>query len=79
MINIAVFEKTVENVRKHRNIKLFTTKREIKYLVPEPNFYITKFFTENSLAIEMKKKEILLNKTVYLGLSILELSKILTH
>ena len=79
MINIAVFEKTVENVRKHRNIKLFTTKREIKYLVPEPNFYITTFFTENSLAIEMKKKEILLNKTVYLGLSILELSKILTH
>ena len=46
----------MENVRKHRNVKLFTTKREIKYLVPEPNFYTTKFFTENSLAIEMKKK-----------------------
>ena len=56
MINTAVFGKTVENVRKHRNVKLFTTKREIKYLVPEPNFYTTKFFTENSLAIEMKKK-----------------------
>ena len=78
-MNNAVFGKTMENVRKHRDIKLFTTKRRIKYLVPEPNFYTTKFFTENSLAIEMKKKEILLNKTVYLGLSILELSKILTH
>ena len=47
----------------------------------EPNYDIIKFFTENLLVIEMikKKTEILMNKPVYLGLSILELSKILMY
>ena len=45
----------------------------------EPNYRTTKFFTENLFAIEMKKTEILMNKPVYLGLSILELSKIQMH
>ena len=45
----------------------------------EPIYYTTKFFTENLLAIEKKKTEILMNKPVHLGLSILELSKILMH
>ena len=63
--------------RKHRYIKLVTTERRRNYLVSEPNCHTTKFFTENVLAIKMKKTEILMNKPVYLGLSILELSKIL--
>ena len=68
----------MENVRKHRDIKLVTTERRRSYLVSEPNYHTTKFFREHSLVIEMKKKtELLLNKPVYLGLSILELSKIL--
>ena len=66
----------MENLRKHRDIKLVTTERRRNYLVSEPNFYTTKFFTENLLAIETKKTEILMNKPVCLGLSILELSKI---
>ena len=45
----------------------------------EPNYHITKLFTENLLAIEMKKTEILMNKPIQLGLSILELSKVLMH
>ena len=45
----------------------------------EPNYYTTKFFTENLLAIEMKKTEILMNEPVYLGLSIPELSKIFMY
>ena len=40
----------------------------------EPNYYATRFFTENVLAIEMKKKQILMNKHVYLELSVLKLS-----
>ena len=68
-------EKTMENVRKHRNIELVTTERRRKYLVSEPNYHTTKFFTENLLAIEMRKTQILLNKPVYLGLSILDLNK----
>ena len=69
----------MKNLRKHRNIKLVTTERRRNYLVSEPNYYTTKFFTEYLLAIEMKKTEILMNKPVYLGLSILKLSNILMN
>ena len=55
MTNNAVFEKTVENVKKHKDIKLVTTEKK-KYLVSDPNYPTTKFYTENLLAIEMKKK-----------------------
>ena len=52
MIN-AVFGKTMENVRKYRDIKLVTTERRRKYLVWEANYDATKFFTENLLVIEL--------------------------
>ena len=78
-MNNVVFGKTVENVRKHRDIKLVTTKRRKNYSVSEPNYHTTKFFTEHLLAIKIEKTEILMNKPVYLGLSILELSKILMY
>ena len=55
-MNNAVFGKTMENMRKHRDIKLVTTERRRSYLVSEPNYHTTKFFTENLLAIEIKKK-----------------------
>ena len=45
----------MENVKKHRDIKLVTTERRSNYLVSETNYHITKFFTENCLAIEIKK------------------------
>ena len=55
-MNNAVFGKTIENVRKHRDSKVVTTERRRNYLVSEPNYCTTKFFTENLLAIlEMKK------------------------
>ena len=79
LMNNAGFGKTMENVRKHRDITLVTTKRRRNYLVSEPNHHTTKFFTEDLLATEMKKTQILVNKTVYLGFSILELSKILSY
>ena len=49
------------------------------YLVTESNYHITKFFTEYLLAKGTKKTEIIMNKPVYLGLAILELSKILIY
>ena len=58
-MNNVVFGKTVENVRKHRHIKLATTQRRRNYLVSEPNYHTTKFFTETLLAIEMKKQRYL--------------------
>ena len=62
-------------MRKHRNIKLLTTERKKKYLVSEWNYHTIKFFTENLLTIETRKPQILMSKPVYLGLSILHLSK----
>ena len=51
------FGKTMENVRKHRDIKLVTTDEKRNKLVSEPNYHTTKGFSENLLAIEMKKKK----------------------
>ena len=50
-----VFEKTIGNVRKHSYIKLVATEKWRNYLVEETNDHTTKFFSENVLAIEMKK------------------------
>ena len=75
MGNVAGFEKTLGNVTKYRNIKLVTTERRRNYLVSEPNYHTTEFFSKNLLATEMRKAQILMNKSVYLGLLKLDLSK----
>ena len=77
LVNNSVFGKIMENVRKHRDIKLVTTDKRINQLVSEPNYHTTKWFSENLLATEMKKTKVKMNKLVYLGLSILEISKTL--
>ena len=74
-MNNAVFGKTMGNIRKHRNINLATTERRRNYLVSEPNYHTTKFLEENLLATEMIKTQVVMNKPVYLSLSILDLSK----
>ena len=73
LMNNDVFGKTVENVRKHRDIKLVTTDKRRNQLVSEPNYHTTKWFSEKLLTIEMKKTKVKMNKPVYLGLSILEI------
>ena len=62
-------------MRKRRNIKLVATESRRNVLVSEQNYYATNFFTENLLAIEIRKTQILMNTPVYLGLSVLDLSK----
>ena len=79
LINKVVFGKTMENVRKRRGNKLVIRGRRSIYLVSKPNYHTTKFFTEYLLAWKMKKTHTLMNKPVYLGLSMLELSKILMY
>ena len=77
LMNNAVFGKTTENVRKHRDIKLVNTDTKRNKLVSEPNYHTTKWFSKNALAIEMKKKTVIkANSPIYLGLAILSLSKI---
>ena len=79
-MNNAVFGKTMENVRKRRYIKLVTTDKKRKRLVLRPGYHTTKSLSENFLAIELKKKAKLnMNKPIYLGFSILEISKALMH
>ena len=66
-------------MRKHRNIKLVTTDKRRNQLVPEPKYHTTKWFSEKLLTIEMKKTKVKMNKPIYLGLSILEISKTLMY
>ena len=75
LMNNSVFGKTMENVRKHRDIKLVTIDERRNKLVAEPNYHTTKQCSENLLAIEMKKTKVKINKPVYLGMSILDISK----
>ena len=75
LINNSVFGKTVENVRKHRDIRLVTTDKIRNQLVSKPNYHKTKWFSEDFLAIEVKQTIIKRNEPVYLGLPVLDTSK----
>ena len=79
LMNNSVSGRTFINVRKQRDIKLVTTDKRRNQLVSEPNYHTTKWFSENLLAIEMKKTKVKMNKLVYLGFSILEISKTLMY
>ena len=69
----------MENMRKHGDTKLVTTEEKRIKLVSEPNYHTTKHFSKNLLAIEMKKTKSKMNKPVYLGMSILDISKTLMY
>ena len=76
LMNNAVFGKTMENARKHRDIKLVKTDKKRNKLVSEPNFHTMKLIDNNLAIIEMRKVKVKMNKPIYLGLSILDISKI---
>ena len=79
LMNNTDFGKAMENVIKHRDIKFVTTNRRRNYLVLEPDYHTKKCFQDNSLTIEIKRTQILMNKTVYFGISILEIRKIVMY
>ena len=79
LMNNAVYGKTMENLRKHRIIKLVNNDKKRNKLVSEPNYHTTKWFLENLLATEMKTTSVKMNKPIYLGLAILSLSKTLRY
>ena len=79
LMNNSVFGKTMENIRKHRDIKLETTGKKRSKLVSEPNYHTFNLIGEDLSIIEMKKTKVKMNKPIYLGLSILEISKILMY
>ena len=79
LMNNALFCKTMENIRKHRNIKLVTTEEKFKKLVIKLNFKSSVLFSENLMEFEMGKVKVVMNKPVYLGQVILDLSKLVMY
>ena len=61
LMNNAVSEKTMENVRKHRGIKLVTTDKRRNQLSSGPNYHTTKYFSKDLMPLEMKKTKIKMN------------------
>ena len=79
LINNPVFGKTMENIRKHRDIKLVATDKKRSTLVSEPNYHTMNYISKDLSIIEMNKTKVKMNKPIYLGLSILEISKLLMY
>ena len=79
LMNNSLFGKTMENVRNHRDIKLVTSDKRRKRLFSEPNYHSHKNFSEYLMAIEMKKTRVKMIKPIYLGMSILDISKMIMN
>ena len=79
LMNNSVFGKTMENVRNHRDIKIVTTNKQRNKYASEPNYHTTKRISKNLLIMEMKKTEVKMNKPIYFGQAILDISKTLMY
>ena len=79
LLNNDVFRKTMEKIRKHRDIKLVTTDKRGNQLASGPNYRKIKYFSESVMAIEIKKTKVKMNKPAYLSMSILDISKTLMY
>ena len=79
LMNYSVFGKTMENVRNHRGIKIVTMDKRRSIIASEPNYHSTKYISKDLLIMEMKKTEVKMNKPIYLGQAILDLSKMLMY
>ena len=77
LMNNSVFGKTMENIRNRVNVKLVDAGEQFKKLAAKPNYNSRKIFNENLVSVHMKKTSLTMNKPVYLGMSILDLSKII--
>ena len=79
LMNNSVFGKTMENIRNRVNVKLVNTQERLKKLSAKPNFKSHKIFSENLVSVHMKKTSLTMNKPVYLGMCILDLSKTIMY
>ena len=79
LMNNSVFRKTMENIRKHRNIKLVTNREAYLKVVMKPNFKSGVRFSSNLIGCEMGKIKVVMSKPVYLGQAKLDLSKIVMY
>ena len=79
LMNNAVFGKTMENVRNHKDIKIVASSKRRSILASEPNYHSTKYISKDLLIMEMNKVEVKMNKPIYLGQAILDISKTLMY
>ena len=79
LMNNAVFGKTMESVHNHRDIKLVTSDKRRSILVSEPNYHSSKCISKDLMIIEMRKVEVKMNKPIYVGQAILDISKTLMY
>ena len=79
LMNNSVFGKTMENIRNRVDIRLVTNKKDAKKSISKPNYQYHTDFCDNLVALHMKKTKLVFNKPVYLGMTILDLSKILMY
>ena len=80
LMNNSVFGKTMENIRNRVNVKLVNTEEKLKKLVAKPNLKSPpKIFSENLVSVHLKKTSLTMNKPVYLGMCILDLSKTIMY
>ena len=79
LMNNSVFGKTMENIRNRVDVKLVNTEEKLRKLVAKPNFKGRKIFNENLVSVHMKKTSLTMNKPVYLGMCILDLSKTIMY
>ena len=79
LMNNSAYGKTLENLRNHRDIRVVTTDKRRSILASEPNYHSTKYISKDLLIMEMKKTEVRMNKPIYLGQAILDISKTLIY
>ena len=75
----SIYGTTVQNDRKHKDIKLVIPECKRNKLASEPNYHSTKCISKHLLVMEMKKTEVKMNKQIYLGQVILDISKTLMY
>ena len=78
-MNNTVFGKTMENLRKRISVKKIINSKDFVRYVSKANFISQKIFSRNFVAIHQIKPVLILKKTIYMGFSILDLSKLLMY
>ena len=78
-MNNSFFGKTCEDVRKYRDVKIVLDEKKARKLISRPSLEQCKIYEENLVAIQLKRNKVILNKPSYIGLTVLEISKLIMY
>ena len=79
LMNNSVFGKTMENIRKRQNVRLSTAWKQTEKFIHKPSFKRVEIFPDNFCAVHLNKESIKMDKPIYVGTSVLDLSKYLMY